>query len=237
MESSSSLSSTNMMASSDSFSSDQIVSEASSSSEFLSFETFVETASFDITTTEYSTVVLDFSEDTTLDQVEIVAGVSPEKTVIMGMAVKPDISTLPAQGCVNQGYYPLLSLQMYIECVPVAGTGFRPMYRSCPTGYVFDMFAGACIHASAKNVLRSDLGFRLGPGPNSSPIVRGEQPFVELSQFSGISPICSNPGSNAFGNDDRFFLSCSAVGAQGTSSFFNMRVLSVFSKNVPFYIF
>lgn len=189
---------------------------ASSSSYFTTFATFIETVMFDSNFAEQRTYADYFEEDNTLYYLQVSEGAPPAgQAVVAGIVVKPDPATLPSQGCYSQGYFPLLGLGTYLECIPVPGAGFRPLYRSCPNGYVFDVVAGACVHASAKNVLRHDLGFRLGPGPGISATVPGENPFLDFSQFPGISPICSGIGAQAFGNEDRFFLSCIRAGAPG----------------------
>lgn len=206
-------------------------SNVTSSSLFTSFETFVETITFDITTSETITTSEDFSQDTTLEQMSAAGTnmqqVSSGQMLIAGTVVTPDLATLPSQGCMSQGFFPLLSLGAYMECIPVPGAGFRTLYRTCPTSYVFDIIAGSCIHASAKDVLRTDLGYRLGPGPNIPPTINGGQPFADLSQFPGMFPTCLQSGNNPFGSDDRYYLQCSAPGATG-----NFKISHLFKSYV-----
>jgi hypothetical protein len=192
-------------------------SEAESSSYlFSSFENFVESVSFDVSETDGITTTVDFSEDTTLDQMSSNVVVPDDQVIVMGTIIKSDGIILPMGGCVQQGYFPLENLGMYLECIPIPGLGFRPIIRNCATDYIFDVVSGSCIHTGAKNVLRNDLGFKIGPGPNIAPTVDGQEPLTELSDFPGINPICTNSGNSAFGTEDRYYLSCKSIGESGT---------------------
>jgi hypothetical protein len=195
-------------------------SSFTNSSYFESFETYVETVTFDITSsfTSYTSTEIDFTGDTTLDQFQTstMHSLPLGQVLVMGDPLRLDslISAIipkqmnTTQICLQQGYSSLEDPKYYVECVPMPGVGFKAIIRNCAQGFIFDLLAGICVYAGAKEILKLDLGFKLGPGPGSVTVVPGENPFTDGSDFSKISKQCSTPVASVFGYDDRFFLAC-----------------------------
>lgn len=207
-----------MSSESSSSTSEESSSSVTTSSYFSSVQTFVETITFDVfSTTTYSLSGMDFTGETALNQYQGGGGVSVPagQIVLMGSVINFDIKLLPPRGCVQQGCFPMADNGMYFECIPVPGVGFKPLIRRCSQGYIFNTVSSSCISAGATDMIRFDLGLRLGPGPQMPPTITGEVPLVGVAEFQGINPICVGPGPRPFGEEDRYFVNCRGANSEG----------------------
>lgn len=178
---------------------------------FTTTETFVDSMEQDV---GMSSVVaeVDRSGDTFLDQFR---GMPISGSIMVLGTPFSDKLTTATGACFQAGTFPTSDKASYLECLPNPALVLKPVIRKCPENYVYSFQIGSCVKVSEVDILREDLGYRMGPGSNAQLTVEGVIAPFDLQEFIGSIPSCQAPGPNPLQEEDRVYISCQSSNDRG----------------------
>lgn len=178
---------------------------------FTSTESFVNEVSMDTTSTVVSSQI-DQTGETYLEQFQ---GLSMDGPVMITGQPINDSLTQSTGSCYRGGTFPVADPTMYLECSPSPALVLKGVIRKCPPHYVFSLRIGHCAHGAASDILRSDLGYRVGLSATSQNIIEGYRALLDFKDFVGGTFQCERPGFSPLENEDRVYLHCQNAGLPG----------------------
>lgn len=155
---------------------------------------------------------VDHSGDTFLDQFR---GLELSGSVLSVGNVISDTLTGSSGACYQSGTFPTADVTTYLECTPNPSLVLKPSIRKCPSGYVYSHQTSGCVRASAVDLLRHDLGYRVGPSGGSQTVTPGSPAPFDVNDFIGAKVQCQTSGPNALLHEDRVYLHCRGPADKG----------------------
>lgn len=184
-----------------------------STSYFSTTESFMQTLEFDsFAVSAMIMTSVDMTGDTFLEQFRGAQFSGP--VMSLGSVAGTNLANYGGS-CFHAGSFPLADKQTYLECQPHPAVILKPVVRRCEDNFIFSYHTGACVHTSAVDVLKQDLGFRGGPASQSQQSLPGFIAPFDLQEFVGGNAQCGAAGLNQLQDDDRFYLACQAPNAMG----------------------
>ncbi len=178
---------------------------------FTTTETFVDSIEQDVGTISLVAEV-DRSGDTFLDQFRgMPIGGS---IMVLGNAISDKLTTSTG-ACFQAGTFPTSDKASYLECLPNPALVLKPVIRKCPENFVYSFQIGSCVKVSEVDILREDLGYRMGPGSNVQLSVEGAIAPFDFQDFIGSIPSCQAPGPNPLQEEDRVYILCQNANDRG----------------------